>query len=84
MKKSKDSFKAYENEVKSMNTRVLELQKTKKALLNKTGEGKKKKKQQEQHIPSMRDVEEMAFKWNLEKEQLNKDRDELKLQCSEI
>jgi hypothetical protein len=40
MKKSKDTFKMYESEIKNMNSRVIELQKTKKEL---TKGGKKNK-----------------------------------------
>ena len=68
MKKSKETFKMYENEIKNMNNRIQELQKTKKTLTK----GKKHNENKDDIVKSM------ITSWEIEKENYNKEKEELK------
>lgn len=82
MKKSKETFKVYEGEVKNMNQRVLELQQVKKKLL---GDKKGKKGAESKSVPAKEaEIEKLTSEWNVEKEALNKEREELLAQCKEL
>ena len=83
MKKSKDTFRVYEAEIKNMNHRVLELQQIKKKLL---GDKKGKKGATESIGASAKEaeIEKITSEWNAEKESLNKEKEELMAQCKEL
>lgn len=78
MKKSKETFKMYEGEIKNMNVRIQDLQKLKKDLV---GGGTKKKPAQP---ITMQQVEDMSNQWQSEKEALAKVKEELSGECSKL
>ena len=91
MKKSRETFKVYEGEIKNMNQRVQELSQLKKQLLGvKETTGNKKKKgeaaQQLMPDPAEREaqIEKMLAEWNAEKEALAKEKEELMQTCKEL
>ena len=78
MKKSKDTFKVYEQEIKNMNARIQDLLKTKKTI-----QGKKKQTAAASQAKE-KELEEVAARWNEEKEKMTQEREMLKQMCSEI
>ena len=85
MKKSKETFKVYEGEIKNMNTRALELSQMKKQLLQAEGgsnagkKGKKKGGAQVvvESVSKEAETERIIHEWNAEKEALAKEREEI-------
>ena len=87
MKKSKETFRVYENEVKNMNQRVQDLQQLKKKLLEGGVPGEKKKGKKAQVIDvaaKQAEIEKVESDWNAEKEMLMKEKEELMAQCKEL
>lgn len=86
MKKSKDTFKMYEQEIKNMNQKVLELQKMKKDLMSGVSGGSKKNKKNKNKDENMIEYSAEQFnqkgektleEWTVEKANLMKEKEEL-------
>ena len=85
MKKSKETFRVYEGEVKNMNQRVMDLQQLKKKLLEVGGEKKKGKKAPTIDVSVKEaEIDKMQNDWNNEKEALMKEKEELMASCKEL
>ncbi len=94
MKKSKETFKIYEQEIKSMNQKILDLQRIKKELLTGSvgGSAKKNKKNKgnmETEGQSTADLldqkgQKILEEWKIDKENLNKEKEDLMKQCQEL
>ena len=85
MKKSKETFRVYENEVKNMNQRVQDLQQLKKKLLEPAEKKKGKKSQQTIDVAVKEaEIEKMQSEWNAEREALMKEKEELMASCKEL
>ena len=79
MKRSKDTFKVYETEIRGMNSKIQEMQKMKKQLNEKKG----KKGAANEANPS-EEATKIQGLWEQEKEVLAKEREDLKQQCQEL
>ena len=97
MKKSRETFRMYEGEIKNLTSRANELTLMKKKLMginpHPQASGGKKGKQhkiEQQVVPadsnpySEEAYEKMQSEWNAEKEMLNKEKEELMLVCKEM
>jgi hypothetical protein len=86
MKKSRETFKVYEGEVKNMNYRVNELQEMKRKMLQgEAAGGKKKKKGGEKDVQDKeKETEKILQEWGQEKENLNKEKEELMEACKQL
>lgn len=91
MKKSRETFKVYEGEIKSMNQRANDLAQTKRQLTQgvSSGAGKKKGKGAAQQAPydsekREAEIEKLQSEWAAEKEALAKEKEELVLTCKEL
>jgi hypothetical protein len=97
MKKSRETFRMYEGEIKNLTSRANELTLMKKKLMGmnphpQTSGGGKKGKQHkvEQQVVadsnpySEEAYEKMQSEWNAEKEMLNKEKEELMQMCKEM
>ena len=89
MKKSRETFKIYEGEIKNMNARAQDLNQQKRRILNEAeGISKNKKKQaaaakggyQERNAQ----IEQMQKQWAEEKEATMKEKQDLMDRCKEI
>lgn len=92
MKKSRETFKVYEGEIKNMNQRALELTQMKKKLLGEVsggGGGKKKGKAAANKAPidleaKEAEVQKLQGDWINDKEALLKEKTELMQVCKEL
>ena len=80
MKRSKDTFKVYETEIRGMNSKIQEMQRLKKQLSEKKG----KKGSSGNDANASEEVNKLLSQWEQEKEVLAKDREDLKQQCQEL
>jgi hypothetical protein len=91
MKKSRETFKKFEHEIKNYNKHITLLEKQKNELLNKAVAAPKKNKNkkkknivQEEKEDEVQETEELLIqKWEEEKAALIKERDDIKQLCSE-
>ena len=79
MKRSKDTFKVYETEIRGMNSKIQEMQRLKKQLNEKKG-----KKGASSEANANDEANKIQSQWEEEKEVLAKDREDLKQQCQEL
>lgn len=98
MKKSRETFRMYEGEIKNLTSRVNELQQIKKKLMGvntqtSNGGGKKSaaaKKHANQEQAALENpftevaYEKMQSEWTAEKEAMNKEKEELMQVCKEM
>ena len=93
MKKSRETFRMYEGEIKNQTSRVNELAQMKKKLMGinqhpqasgKKGKQQQKIEQQAENPYTEEAYEKMQSEWNAEKEALNKEKEELMQMCKEI
>lgn len=82
MKKSRETFKVYEGEIKNMNQRAQQLSQNKKQLLG-GGKGGKSKVLEQKIENREALITKMQQDWEREKEMLIKEREELMLLCKE-
>ena len=80
MKRSKDTFKVYETEIRGMNSKIQEMQRLKKQLSEKKG----KKGSSGNDANASEEANKLLSQWEQEKEVLAKDREDLKQQCQEL
>ena len=80
MKRSKDTFKVYETEIRGMNSKIQEMQRLKKQLSEKKG----KKGGSGNDANASEEANKLLSQWEQEKEVLAKDREDLKQQCQEL
>ena len=74
MKRSKDTFKVYETEIRGMNSKIQEMQRLKKQLSEKKG----KKGSSGNDANASEEANKLLSQWEQEKEVLAKDREDLK------
>ena len=94
MKKSRETFRMYEGEIKNLTSRVNELTQMKKRLMGinshpQAGGKKGKRVEQQQQVVAENPYTEEAYEkmqseWNAEKEALNKEKEELMQMCKEM
>lgn len=93
MKKSRETFRMYEGEIKNQTSRVNELTQIKKKLMGinqhpqasgKKGKQQQKAEQQAENPYTEEAYEKMQSEWNAEKEALNKEKEELMQMCKEM
>lgn len=88
MKKSKETFKVYEGEIKNMNQRAQELATLKKKLLGEPTGGKKKKGQaaapQKDYTAIVEETDKIQAEWEKEKAEIAKEIEEQKLICGQL
>ena len=82
MKKSRETFKVYEGEIKNLNHRASELVQLKKRILN--GPGGKGKAHQKTFETKVAEVEKIQSDWVKQKEALLKEKDQLLLVSKEL
>ncbi len=88
MKKSRETFKTYEGEIKNMNQRAQELTQIKKKLQGESAGGKKKKGQSAAPVKDYNAMSEETDKiqaeWEAEKTEISKEIEEQKLICGQL
>ena len=78
MKKSRDTFKKYSNEVKNLQKIINKHEARKNELLKQGSKKKKENANQEEEVKKMQE------EWEMEKQQLLKERDDIKAECNKL